>query len=161
MMDRGTADSASGRPLFEALERRILLDGGEIHGAVWEDADGDGVRETGEQGMPNVVVYLDLNANETRDDGEPSTFTGPSGEYAFGGVAPGEYTVAEAPSAEYRQTFPLTPSGQLSFLQILRDGTNGGGLVHPTSIAISPDGAHVYTTSVASDDTVTIFHRDL
>jgi len=44
-------------------------EGNEIHGAVWEDCDGDGVVDDGEQPMADQTVYLDLNNNGQLDSG--------------------------------------------------------------------------------------------
>lgn len=40
---------------------------GEIHGTVWNDANGDGVRQSGESGLPDWSVYLDLSNNRVLD----------------------------------------------------------------------------------------------
>ncbi|MCX7425571.1 MAG: proprotein convertase P-domain-containing protein [Planctomycetia bacterium] len=41
----------------------------EIHGTVWDDADGDGSRDAGEAGVAGQTVYLDDNHNGVRDEG--------------------------------------------------------------------------------------------
>jgi len=40
---------------------------GEIRGTVWEDLNGDGQRQAGEQALPNQTVFLDLNDNGELD----------------------------------------------------------------------------------------------
>jgi protocatechuate 3,4-dioxygenase beta subunit len=57
---------------------------------VFEDADGDGVQDAGETGIPNVTVVL-LNGN-----GSPtgqSTTTDANGIYSFTNLMPGDYIV--------------------------------------------------------------------
>ena len=51
-------------------------------------------------------------------------------------------------------------SGAIHFTQLRRDGVGGvDGLAEPLSIAISPDGLHVYVAG-HGDDSVTLFQRD-
>lgn len=61
---------------------------------VWNDLDGDGVQDSGEPGLPGVVVYLDLNTNTSRDLGEPFATSDGAGAYDITNLATGTYTVA-------------------------------------------------------------------
>jgi protocatechuate 3,4-dioxygenase beta subunit/sugar lactone lactonase YvrE len=79
---------------------------GEIHGAKWEDLDGDGVRDAGEPAMAGVVVYLDANRNSQLDAGETQATTDANGNYAFTDLQPGQYVVREVLAAGFRQTSP-------------------------------------------------------
>ncbi|HQK88200.1 MAG TPA: SdrD B-like domain-containing protein, partial [Acidobacteriota bacterium] len=59
---------------------------------VWSDADGDGVRDAGEPGLPGITVqlYLDTNGDGLLDAGDTlvtTTLTGADGSYLFAGVA--------------------------------------------------------------------------
>lgn len=66
----------------EPLERRTFLtSNGNASGVVYDDRNGNGVRETGEPGLANQVVYLDLNLNGELDTDEPSRTTNSSGVY--------------------------------------------------------------------------------
>lgn len=56
---------------------------------VWYDADADGIQDAGETGITNVTVRL-LNASLDVLD---TTVTDGSGNYAFGGIVPGNYIV--------------------------------------------------------------------
>ncbi len=47
---------------FESLEVRQLL-AADILGAVYNDLNGDGVHNNGEQGLANWTVFLDSNSN--------------------------------------------------------------------------------------------------
>lgn len=79
---------------------------GEIHGTVWSDENGDGISDADEPGLSNLLLFLDQNQNGQRDLGEIATLTNANGKYAFTGLAPGNYTVAEKLPAGFIQTFP-------------------------------------------------------
>ena len=51
----------------EALEQRTLL--ASISGFTYEDANGNGRRDAGEQGSPGWTLYQDLNNNGRWDNG--------------------------------------------------------------------------------------------
>ncbi|MBE2281225.1 MAG: choice-of-anchor A family protein [Ignavibacteriaceae bacterium] len=56
---------------------------------VWNDANANGVQDNGETGLPNVTVNLyDCNNNLIT-----STTTNGSGNYLFGNLTPGDYTI--------------------------------------------------------------------
>jgi hypothetical protein len=56
---------------------------------VWDDLDGDGIRDPGEPGIAGVMVRL-FNSGGTQ---LASTVTGANGEYVFAGLRPGTYYV--------------------------------------------------------------------
>ena len=65
---------------------------GSIGDMVWDDADGDGLQDLGENGLPGIVVTLYDNmggvlAKDTTDA---------SGNYLFDGLFPGNYTIEYA-----------------------------------------------------------------
>lgn len=68
---------------------------GTIQGTVWNDANGDRLRGTDEFGMPDSVVFLDLNHDGIQDVTEPATLTDATGKYSFSRVPTGTYTVVE------------------------------------------------------------------
>ncbi len=61
---------------------------------VWNDANGDGVQDATEQPISGVTVFIDLDADGTRDANEPFATTNASGGYQITGLVPGNYTVA-------------------------------------------------------------------
>jgi hypothetical protein len=75
---------------------------GEIHGRVFQDLLGTGVRDPSYPGIPNWVVML--NGLQTLTDA--------AGNYAFAGVPAGTYLLCEVQRANYMQTFP--PAGSTS-----------------------------------------------
>jgi len=144
---------------------------GGIQGTKFNDRDGDGVRGGDEPAMPGVTIYLDLNDNGQLDPGEPSTMTraddpatadiDEAGTYQFTHLTPGDYVVAEVVPEGYEQTVPpgVPGTGRLSFVEMIKDGSGGvDGLEGAVSLAVSPDGAHVYATG-RLDDAVAVFHR--
>jgi fimbrial isopeptide formation D2 family protein/uncharacterized repeat protein (TIGR01451 family) len=60
---------------------------------VWLDRNGDGAQDPGEPGIGGVQVYLDLNNDGVLDAGEPVTTTNALGQYFFGNLPGGTYTV--------------------------------------------------------------------
>ena len=53
----------------EATPVVVPSEDNEISGVVWADANGNGVKESGETGLANQTVYLDANGNGQRDQG--------------------------------------------------------------------------------------------
>ncbi|HUT14056.1 MAG TPA: beta-propeller fold lactonase family protein, partial [Thermoguttaceae bacterium] len=85
-----------------------------------------------------------------------------TGTYRFANLTPGTYTVVQLVPDTYKQTSPpdLPGTGRLTFSQMLQSGQDGvTGISDVQSIAISPDGSHVYTAS-RGDDSVAVFERD-
>lgn len=60
---------------------------------VWNDRDGDGVQESGEEGLFELYVFIDLDGDGTRDHFEPVDFTDINGNYSFDGLIAGTYKV--------------------------------------------------------------------
>jgi protocatechuate 3,4-dioxygenase beta subunit len=73
---------------------------GAITGTKFEDNNADGVRDNGEGGLSGVTIYADVNDNDARDAGEPSTTTAGNGSYTLN-VIPGGYTIREELPAGY------------------------------------------------------------
>src|SRR6266436_2726212 len=97
------------RLVVEQLEMRLTPSSGEIHGTIWYDANGNGVRDPGEPARPGVTVYLDLKQDGRLDPGDPSTLSAADGSYAFTGLDPGTYVVAEMLPNSWQQTSPGSP----------------------------------------------------
>jgi hypothetical protein len=69
---------------------------GEIGSYVWIDANADGVRQPAEQGIPGVLVFLDLNHDGIYETNEPSAITDSQGYYLITNVLGGTYSVVVA-----------------------------------------------------------------
>ncbi len=77
-----------------------------ISGTVFNDHNGDGVRDEGEVGLVGRTVYLDQSSNYRRDPGERFVITNANGDYSFTNLAPGNYIVREEQSLNARRTSP-------------------------------------------------------
>ena len=71
---------------------------GSIGDRIWIDADGDGIQDGGEAGLPGIDVYVDLNDNGVWDSGEPLDTTDANGNYLLSGLTAGTYTVRVDPA---------------------------------------------------------------
>ena len=80
---------------------------GEISGTVWDDANSDGLVDTGEALLENWTVFLDDNQNGQLDGGEQSALTNASGVYTFSGLAAGSYTVTIVIQEGFTQLSPV------------------------------------------------------
>jgi O-glycosyl hydrolase len=80
--------------------------GGSIGGALFNDIDADGVKDTGETALANWKVFLDTNKNAAVDPGEAMVLTDSSGNYRFTGLASGSYRVREVTPSGWRVTTP-------------------------------------------------------
>ncbi len=127
-------DTLSGQDFGNAL-----LKDSTIRGTVFADSDKNGTRGTGERGLADIVVYLDVDNDSTLDAGEPETVTSadqfytPSideaGSYSFTHLAPGTYTVRAIVPA----TLSATPAAEL---------------VHVVTITAAEDRSGVDTAAV-------------
>ncbi len=79
---------------------------GAIGDHVWIDANGDGVQDPGEAGIPNVTVmlYTDPDGNGVYDTVAGTTTTDAAGNYIFDNLPAGSYVVSVTPPAGYNQT---------------------------------------------------------
>lgn len=68
---------------------------GTIRGAVWNDANGDGIRAVDDAGLAGRTVFIDLNGNGIIDASEPTRTTGADGTYSFVDIHTGVYRVVE------------------------------------------------------------------
>ncbi|MBU0945564.1 MAG: hypothetical protein KKE53_14035, partial [Proteobacteria bacterium] len=67
---------------------------GSIGDTVWNDANGDGIEDSGEGGLPGITIILsgDLNNDGTPDS--ISTITDADGHYTFDHLPEGNYTIS-------------------------------------------------------------------
>jgi uncharacterized repeat protein (TIGR01451 family) len=70
-----------------------------IYGTVFADADGDGLWDLDEVGLPDVTITL---------DGDATTTTDAFGRYTFGSLSDGLHTVVESDPTGYVSTTPNT-----------------------------------------------------
>jgi len=83
------------------------------NGIVWNDTNGNGLRDAGEPVERDVWVYIDTDEDGRLDIGEPSVRTKSDGTYTFStlpvsatGTTPGPFTVRIVMKPEWSQSFP-------------------------------------------------------
>ncbi len=86
---------------------------GSIGDLVWNDLNGNGIRDPGENGIGGVIVWADLNGNGVRDPGEPSDTTDGEGAYLLAGLQAGTYTVRVDPISVAAVNVGFGPSHDL------------------------------------------------
>ncbi|MBX7105635.1 MAG: MBG domain-containing protein [Gemmataceae bacterium] len=82
-----------------------------ITGTVYDDLDGNGTRNNGEDGVSGWRVYLDLDNSGTWNtdavgDIEPSALTNVDGDYTISKLQPGTYRVGDVVQAGWTATAP-------------------------------------------------------
>jgi serine-aspartate repeat-containing protein C/D/E len=102
---------------------------GSVGGFIWNDLDGDGVRDSNvggftDPGLAGWTVFADLNLNGVADAAEPSAVSAADGSYLLSGIAPGTVTVVELVPLGWQATAPT--SAQLTFS--LKNGENASGV---------------------------------
>lgn len=75
-------------------------------GFVWNDANGNGIRDNGEGPMPGVWVYIDLDGDDRIDLNEPSAVSKNDGSYNLQFPGAGTYTIRQVLEPGYIQTYP-------------------------------------------------------
>lgn len=103
---------------------------GSISGVVFNDLNGNGVRDvsgTGtftDPGLSGWTVFLDLNGNGIFDGVDTKATTAGDGSYTLTNVSPGTVSVVEVPVAGFRATAPVSRLHTIS----LTNGENATGL---------------------------------
>ncbi|MDA1048952.1 MAG: hypothetical protein O3C40_00530 [Planctomycetota bacterium] len=85
------------------------VEGAVIKGTKFVDVNGNGTRDTGDNGLPGWTIFLDTNGNGTLDGGEVSDTTDSNGDYEFAPLTAGTYRVREVPQAGWVQTTTNPP----------------------------------------------------
>lgn len=134
-----------------------------ITGRKFNDLDQDGVQDSGELGIANWTLYLDLNTNNQLDAGEPTAVTNAQGDYTFKQLTPGTYTVAEVNQTGWTRTNVKT-----AYLNHVRNNqpdtlsntVTGLSIVH--ELALSPNGEHAYAINSSNSlpDSIVSFRRN-
>jgi hypothetical protein len=88
---------------FRVEDKRFCEDSFCVSGTKFEDLNGNGLRDSGEPGLPGVVIHV-----ETEDASFLNGLTSPDGAFQICGLSHGEtFRVTEAVPFGYRQTGPL------------------------------------------------------
>jgi len=94
-----------------------VLELGMISGVQFDDLNGNSQRDSGEQGLAGWTIFIDADNDGQLDTGERHTVTGLDGSYAFTGLRPGAYLIAQVAQVGWIQTRPGTAgtTGQTAF----------------------------------------------
>jgi hypothetical protein len=137
---------------------------GSVAGARFNDVNGDGVRQPGEQGLAGFVVFLDADGDGLLGPGEASRVSAADGSYSFTGLTPGVYELRELPQDAWQVTTPaalrtvlVSAGGRVTAANLggrAAAPTSGVGAVGASSVvgaaggtmtagAVAPDGRYV------------------
>jgi hypothetical protein len=125
---------------------RVTPVGGSISGTVYNDANNNAKRDSGEAGVGGVTVYNDANNNSRMDVGEKFTTTDGSGLYTLAGLSSGSYKIRQILQSGWVQTTPANNYGwtiTLATNQVL-GGKDFG--TRQTSVTPPPTGASISGT---------------
>ncbi len=109
----------------ETLERRVLL-AGTITGSVFDDRNGNSVRDSGEPGLANQVVFIDVNFDGVQQKSEPAAISAADGSYSFSNRPNGIQRVRYSPPVGRRQTIPTTLFRDISVVGGVTKNVNFG-----------------------------------
>jgi hypothetical protein len=113
---------------------------GSIQGSKWNDVNGNGIWETGEQALAGWTIYIDSVTNGQLDTWELSTVTDANGKYSFTNLGPGNYPIREVNQTGWVQTSPTTPYAvNLAAGQNLTDINFGNVFLPTVTLAVSPN----------------------
>jgi hypothetical protein len=105
------------RAAVEPLESRTLL-ASTISGTLFNDANANGVRDSGEAPLKGQRVFVDTNFDGLWQSAtEPSAISDAHGAYRFSGAAAGVYRITAIAAKGFRRTFPGGP-----FYDVVADG---------------------------------------
>jgi hypothetical protein len=94
-------------PLLGSIVKRFgFARGGIVQGYVFNDGNGNGVRDPGESGIFGARAFVDLDNDGVVDADEPSFRTGAAGRYVINGLRPGTYKVRQRIVRGYLSTTP-------------------------------------------------------
>lgn len=111
----------------------------DVTGTTFIDTNGNGVRDDGDAGIPNIYIYADLDGDNRPDLGEPSVRSGPNGEYVLDLNTPGTFAIRQVLPPGFEQTFPETGEHTVTFDGLSLNGTFDFGLLPSQDFGDAPD----------------------
>ena len=122
----GSAQSTPNGPMSVTTPTApiVVISGATITGNVFNDTNGNGVRDAGEQAMIGRQVYLDLQGLDALVTGDPTATTDANGKYTLTGLTAGNYLVRLVPLNGQVTTMPLW--GGKYFVQLGANQTING-----------------------------------
>jgi Ca2+-binding RTX toxin-like protein len=125
---------------FALQDDNEVIQLGSIKGSKWNDANGNGIWDTGEQTLAGWTIYIDSVTNGQLDPWELSTVTNADGKYSFTNLGPGNYPIREVNQTGWVQTSPTTPYAvNLAAGQNLTDINFGNVFLPTVTLAVSPN----------------------
>ena len=100
---------------------------GSLSGSVWDDVNGNGVRDTtptAESGSSGWTVFVDVNGDRVVDATEPQAITSADGTFTISGVTPGSVTIVIQSRSGWHATSPISGTRSLT----LKNGENVSGI---------------------------------
>ena len=79
--------------LFFCFSFTMVAQTGNVTGTVYNDLNGNGIKDGTEVGISAAVLFADINANGVNDSGEPTATTNSSGLYTISGIPVGTYNI--------------------------------------------------------------------
>jgi hypothetical protein len=77
-----------------------------VAGTVFNDANGNGIKDSGEPGMSGRTVWVDIDNDKVLDSNEPKATTDLSGNYKISDLAAGAYIIRTVIPSGWTQTLP-------------------------------------------------------
>jgi hypothetical protein len=106
-----------------------------ISGQMFNDLNGDGVREISEPVLSGWTIYIDTNNDGTFDTGDVQVTGGSNGVYTFSNLVAGDtYTIRQTTPAGWRRTLPQT----LPITITVKAGEAITGLNFASTTTVSP-----------------------
>ena len=122
----------------------------DVTGVKWNDANGDGVRDSGEAGVAGIYIYADVNDDGRFGIGEPAALTNSNGGYTIEDIPVGEWKIREVLPMGSMQTFPADgfhlvdtdeedslTGNNFGNIVVDNGGGGGGGNEVPPAVAVA------------------------
>lgn len=104
----GASDGGSSSSLTITEDFTMPPTPGIVTGQVWLDSNGNGLKDSGEQGLANHKVFIDVDNDGVRDPLEPRVLTDSSGSYQFDFYVSGSFTIGVEDATGEAQTYPAS-----------------------------------------------------
>ena len=85
-----------------------LAGGASISGNIFDDANGNATKDSGETSLSGWTVFVDFNGTGTFASNDVSTSTDSNGNFTLSDVPGGTYTIDEEVQSGWRQTVPAS-----------------------------------------------------
>jgi hypothetical protein len=151
--------AVSVNPVAYTISDNDVAGVGSVKGQLWNDADKDGVVDTGEKMLANWVVFDDVNRNGRLDTGEASTKSDTSGKYQLDELSTGVHTIVARAESGWSPTFPsLSKSAASIIVNSAGSGTFTKG--DTVDMPLSSSAASAPFTNLGLATNIAAFHAD-